>query len=78
MLKRYACLFFFVLTLSVCSTTSVYAQRKKISVDQVLNTGSQGTEFYFAIPPNEILPFPVEGLEIYVASAFDTNVELFD
>jgi len=78
MLKRYACLFFFMLALSVCSTTSVYAQRKKISVDQVLNTGSQGTEFYFAIPPNEILPFPVEGLEIYVASAFDTNVELFD
>ncbi len=78
MLKRYAYLFLFMVAVVVGFSTSAVAQRKKVSVDQVLNTGSQGTEFYFAIPPNEILPFPVEGLEIYVASAFDTNVELFD
>lgn len=78
MLKRFACLFFFMVALAVCSTTSVFAQRKKPSVDQVLNTGSQGTEFLLAVPPNEILPYSVEGLEIYIASAFDANVELFD
>jgi hypothetical protein len=78
MLKHYAYLFLFTVALVVSATTSSMAQRKKPTADQVMNTGSQGTEFYFAIPPNEILPFPVEGLEIYVASAFDANVTLFD
>ncbi len=45
---------------------------------EVVQADASGTEFYIAIPPNEILPYPVEGLEIYVASAFDANVELYD
>lgn len=45
---------------------------------EVVQADATGTEFLIAIPPNEILPFPVEGLEIYIASAFDANVEVFD
>jgi hypothetical protein len=45
---------------------------------ELIQADGAGTEFWIAIPPNEILPFPVEGLEIYVASAFNANVELFD
>src|SRR5688572_28257777 len=39
---------------------------------------TQGTEFWIAIPPNEKDPFPVDELEIYVASAYDTDVQLYD
>ena len=37
-----------------------------------------GTEFWIAIPPNEILPFPVDELEIYVASAYETEITVYD
>jgi hypothetical protein len=43
-----------------------------------MSSGNAGTEFVIAIPPNEILPFPVEGLEIYVASEQDAAVEVYD
>lgn len=67
-----------VVALVVSLPTSALAQRKAPTVDQVLNNGSQGTEFFLAIPPNEVGAYPVAGLEIYVASAFDANVEFFD
>ncbi len=45
---------------------------------EIVQADAAGTEFWIAIPPNEINPFPVEGLEIYVSSAFNASVELFD
>ena len=52
--------------------------RKPLTFETVMNSGNAGTEFFIAIPPNEILPFPVEGLEIYVASEQDAAVEVYD
>jgi len=60
-------------------TLAASAQRKLPSAEDILSVnGAQGKEFWIAIPPNEILPFPTTSLEIYVASAFDTEVEVFD
>lgn len=36
--------------------------------------GSAGTEFWFAIPPNEQNPFPVDDLAIYVTSMYNTTI----
>jgi hypothetical protein len=52
--------------------------RKPPTFETVMNSGNAGTEFFIAIPPNEILPFPVEGLEVYVASEQDAAVEVYD
>ena len=61
------------------TANSVLAQKKVPNAEQLLNVnGSQGTEFFIAIPPNELNPFPTNEIDIYVASAFDTEVELFD
>ncbi len=64
--------------MALCSAAQLVAQVPTPQQPQALSGGMEGTEFFIAIPPNEILPFPVEGLEIYVASAFDANVELTD
>ncbi|MBP6510048.1 MAG: T9SS type A sorting domain-containing protein [Candidatus Kapabacteria bacterium] len=37
-----------------------------------------GKDFWIAIPPNEVNPFPTNELEVYVASAFDTEITVFD
>lgn len=58
---------------------SVSAQRKQPKLDDMLSVNSaQGREFWIAVPPNELNPFPVDELEIYVASLFDTEIEVFD
>lgn len=63
----------------VCALTVAQSQRKGPNASDMLNvTSAQGTEFWITIPPNEILPYPVSALEVYVASAFDTEVEVFD
>ena len=54
------------------------SQTRKLNVEQMLNSGSMGTEFWIAIPPNELNPYPVEQLDIYLASAVDTDVEIYD
>ncbi|MBM4179007.1 MAG: hypothetical protein FJ211_06720 [Ignavibacteria bacterium] len=79
MYQRYASQIVVIATLILVAVNSASAQKRKIpSVEQMLNTGSQGTEFWIAIPPNEINPYPVDELEIYVASAFDTDIEVYD
>lgn len=79
MYQRYASRIAVIATLILVAFYSASAQKRKIpSVEHMLNTGSQGTEFWIAIPPNEINPYPVDELEIYVASAFDTDIEVFD
>lgn len=60
-------------------TSVASAQRKLPTAEDILSVnGAQGKEFYIAIPPNEIGAYPVEGLEVYVASAFDTEVTVTD
>ncbi len=54
------------------------AQIRKPNAESMLNNGALGTEFWIAIPPNEINPFPVEDLHIYVASATNTQITVFD
>ena len=67
-----------ILALAHGYASCVAQDRKPPSAETVMNSGNAGTEFFIAIPPNEILPYPVEGLEIYIASADDADVELFD
>jgi len=38
----------------------------------------QGTEFFIAVPPNELNPYPTNGLEVYVCSQFDTEITVTD
>lgn len=54
------------------------AQIRKPNAESMLNSGALGTEFWIAIPPNEVNPFPVEELHIYVASATNTQITVFD
>lgn len=55
------------------------AQPGKPKAEDLLQVNSaQGKEFWIAIPPNEIPPFPVNELEIYIASAYDTDVQVYD
>ncbi|RPI66906.1 MAG: hypothetical protein EHM43_10495, partial [Ignavibacteriae bacterium] len=65
--------YFCVLVVSVLSVMSVAYQS---SIAQI--NGTQGKEFWITIPPNELLPFPTNELEIYVSSLFDTEIEVFD
>ncbi len=79
MTKRYVSRFLLLLFVAIAALTTAQAQRKVPTAEQILNVnGAQGTEFWIAIPPNEITPFPVDELEIYVASAFETDIEVFD
>jgi hypothetical protein len=40
--------------------------------------GSSGTDFWIAIPPNEIIPYPTTALQIHIVSAFDTEITVYD
>ena len=71
--------FLSLLALSMMAFSTAEAQRKMPTAESMLSVnGAQGKEFWIAIPPNEISSHPVDALEIYVASAFDTEVEVFD
>jgi len=64
---------------AVSSSFSAYAQGRAPKISEMLaSDATLGTEYWIAIPPNEILPFPVDELEIYVASAYETEIEVFD
>ncbi|HLP27901.1 MAG TPA: choice-of-anchor D domain-containing protein [Candidatus Didemnitutus sp.] len=79
MIMRYTSRTLFVIALFVVTALSATAQKKVPSAEQMLNsTGALGTDFWIAIPPNEVNPFPVNQLEVYVASAFDTEITVFD
>ncbi|MCX6139385.1 MAG: choice-of-anchor D domain-containing protein [Candidatus Kapabacteria bacterium] len=79
MTVRYLSRTILVFILILAGGIGVSAQRKVPTAEQILDiTGSQGTEFWIAIPPNETNPYPVDQLEVYVASAFDTELEVFD
>jgi hypothetical protein len=65
--------FHVTLVLSVLIGISVVYQSSTAQIN-----GSQGKEFWITIPPNELLPFPTNELEIYVSSLFNTEIEVFD
>lgn len=67
----------FVVCLIVAGA-ALSAQYRKPSAEQLLNSGALGTEFWIAIPPNEINPYPVDELHIYVASASNTQITVTD
>ena len=63
----------------LASVSTSLAQRKVPTAAEMLSVnGAQGTEFWITVPPNELLPFPVNGLDVYIASAYDTEVTIFD
>ncbi len=78
MTKRFLSRIISITVLIAVAAGTLAAQRKVPSVEQMLNTGSLGTEFWITIPPNEINPYQTEALEVYIASAFDTDVEIYD
>lgn len=69
-------------SVSLCALflASVYAiptnaQPTLPTLQQLLGPNAMfGSEFWIAIPPNEIAGYPTEALEIYVASAYNTEV----
>ena len=67
-----------VLVVVLVACTTLTAQPRKPNAESMLNSGALGTEFWIAIPPNEINPYPVEELNIYVASASSTQITVFD
>jgi len=77
--KRYALRLLLSLVLALAAVSGVTAQRKLPSAEEMLDVnGALGTEFWIAIPPNELNPYPTNDLEVYVASAFDTEIEVSD
>ena len=65
---------FFVFLGIVASTYTAYGQNDPC----VAPPGAGEYVYWICIPPNEIPPYPVSALEIYVSSAFDTEVTVFD
>lgn len=67
-----------VCLVSLLATLPVSAQKKIPTTAEMLSVnGAQGKEFWIAIPPNETVTFPVGTLELYVTSAYDTEVTVF-
>ncbi|MBN9400784.1 MAG: choice-of-anchor D domain-containing protein ['Candidatus Kapabacteria' thiocyanatum] len=67
-----------VCLVSLLATLPVSAQKKIPTTAEMLSVnGAQGKEFWIAIPPNEIQAYPTKYLEIYVASAYDTEIEVY-
>lgn len=65
--------------IAMSSSDSAYAQGRAPKISEMLaSDATLGLEYWIAIPPNEINPFPVDELEIYVASAYETEIEVFD
>lgn len=60
--------------LLILSTCTVQAQP---DID-LLESGSEGMDFWIAIPPNEMVEYPKTALQIYVASRYDTEVSVYD
>jgi hypothetical protein len=68
-----------LITVFILAALSIHAQVPGPTYEQLVGpSATQGTEFWIAIPPNEVEGYPQIGLEIYVASAFDTEVTVFD
>jgi hypothetical protein len=70
---------FYILLMAFCVTLAPSLSQELTDEQRTaMMNGAMGTEFWIAIPPNEINPFNVDALEIYVVSAYDTEVTVFD
>ena len=68
-----------LLGLALATPGALVAQHKAPTLEQMLNADATlGTEYWIAIPPNEENPFPVQALEVYVASQYDAQITVFD
>jgi len=69
-----------LLLLALLIMLSTVGRSQQLSEEQRLavTSGAMGTEFWIAIPPNEINPFPVTSLEVYLVSPYDTDVYIYD
>ena len=68
-----------LVALCLFAVVNATGQRKAPTAEEMLSVnGAQGTEFWICIPPNEIPPHNVSALEVYVASAFDTKITVYD
>ncbi len=68
-----------VYVVCVLAASGAIAQQRAPKISEMLASDvTLGTEYWIAIPPNEINPFPVDELEIYVASAYETEIEVYD
>lgn len=69
----------FIIVCAFITCTAIQAQIPAEVKEALLSVNTtQGKEFWIAIPPNELLPFPENELEVYITSAFDTEVTIFD
>lgn len=60
--------------LLILSTCTMQAQP---DID-LLESGSEGVDFWIAIPPNEMVEYPKTALQIYIASRYETEVSVYD
>lgn len=67
----------FIFCISVAIAVQVSAQKKDDGHIQVVG-GSQGTEFWIAIPANDFPQQPVTSLDVQIASAYSTEVTVYD
>lgn len=70
-------LLLFTLLVSAVHTS---AQTNKLQLENKVQVvgGSTGTEFWIAIPPNDFPAQPTTNLDVQIASAYDTEVEVLD
>jgi len=69
----------FLIAVTICAMMQMRAQAPKVALDALNSVNSmQGTEFFIAVPPNELNPYPTNGLEVYVCSQFDTEITVTD
>ncbi|MBP6510049.1 MAG: T9SS type A sorting domain-containing protein [Candidatus Kapabacteria bacterium] len=61
-----------------CARTATAQIPKPVEQALAAENIAEGTEFFIAIPPNEILPFSVQFLSIFLSSAYDTEVVVSD
>lgn len=70
-----------LILLFCCFFYTIYnvAAQSSSSPNPLLATdGSLGTVFFIAIPPNELHPYATDELEVYISSAYDTEVTVTD
>lgn len=69
----YALLFALV---TFCAHSVSLANGKVPTAEEILNNTAQGNEFWLAVPGNDDPQQPINALEFYVASSYDTKVTI--
>lgn len=66
--------FVFLIAVVVIATQCLWTQTLRDLQLQSETFGSAGTEFWFAIPPNEFSDYPADDLVISISSMYDTEI----